>query len=142
MKTPQLYIKNEKGRYEPYKLPEPDVSETAYKKINGRYESVGRFFRRDHLTEGVWVVYCDHGFCNGKYLKDKFQIEKVSNLQYPTIAELGGIESAIHQAWEELSSYKCKMLHTTGYSEFDGYHFMVKRTIEILNEKGCKDATT
>jgi hypothetical protein len=138
MSKPQLYIKNDKGRYEPYKLPEPDVSETAYKKINGKYEPVGRFFNRDYLTEGVWVVYCDHAFCNGKYLKEKFRMEKVSDLQYPTIAELGGLESAIHQAWEEHTAYKLKLLHTTGYSEYDGYYFMVRRTLEILKEKGNK----
>lgn len=135
MSKPQLYIKNEKGRYEPYKLPEPDVSETAYKKINGKYEPIGRFYSRDFLTEGVWVVYCDNAYCNGKYLKDKFRLEKVSDLQYPSIAELGGLEAAIHQAWEELLPYKKNALSTTGYSEYDGYHFMVKRTLEILKEK-------
>jgi hypothetical protein len=135
MSKPQLYIKNEKGRYEPYKLPEPDVSETAYKKINGKYEPIGRFYDRDFLTEGVWVVYCDNAYCNGKYLKDKFRLEKVSDLQYPSIAELGGLEAAIHQAFEELLPYKNNALRTTGYSEYDGYRFMVKRTLEILKEK-------
>ena len=138
MKKPQLYIKNEKGRYEPYELPKPDISETAYKKINGKYEPIGKFFSRDYLSKGVWVVYCDHGFCNGKYLKEKFQMEKVSDLQYPTIAELGGFESAIHQALEELTPYREKLRRTIGYSEFDGYRFMVKRTIEILRERGVK----
>lgn len=135
MKHPQLYTKNEKGRYEPYKLPEPDVSETAYRKINGKYEPVGRFYDRDHLTEGVWVVYCDHGFCNGKYLRDKFHMDKVSELQYPTLAELGGIEQAIEQAWREHSAYKQEKLHTTGYSEYDGFHFVARRTIELLMKK-------
>lgn len=134
MSKPQLYIK-EKGKYKPYIPPEPDVSETAYKKINGKYEPIGRFYSRDFLTEGVWVVYCDNAYCNGKYLKDKFRLEKVSDLQYPTIAELGGIESAIHQAWEEMLRYKEQALRTTGFSEYDGYHFMVKRTLEILKEK-------
>ena len=135
MSKPKLYIKNDKGRYEPYQLPEPDISETAYKKINGKYEPVGRFFDRDYLTQGVWVVYCDNAFCNGKYLKEKFRLEKVSDLQYPTIAELGGMEAAIHQAWEELLRFKEQALRTTGFSEYDGYHFMVKRTLEILKEK-------
>lgn len=135
MSKQQLYIKNEKGRYVPYKLPEPDVSETAYKKINGKYEPIGRFYDRDFLTEGVWVVYCDNAYCNGKYLKDKFRLEKVSDLQYPSIAELGCLEAAIHQAFEERLPYKENALRTTGYSEYDGYHFIVKRTLEILKEK-------
>ena len=33
---PKLYIK-EKGKYVPYQLPEPDVSDTAYKK--SRYQT-------------------------------------------------------------------------------------------------------
>lgn len=135
MKHPQLYIKNSKGRYEPYKLPEPDVSETAYRKINGKYEPVGRFFDRHILSEGIWVVYCDHAFCNGKYLKDKYRMDKVSNLQYPTIAELGGIESAIEQAWRELPEFQRERMHTTGYSVYESYHFVARRTVEILMER-------
>lgn len=135
MKQPQLYIKNEKGRYEPYKLPEPDVSDTAYRKINGKYEPVGLFHRHDYLSEGVWVVTSDRTFCNGKYLKDKYRIDKVSDLQYPTIAAMGGIESAIEQAWREHDKFKSEALRTTGYSIYDGYHFVAKRAIEILLEK-------
>lgn len=135
MKHSKLYIKNDKGRYEPYKLPEPDVSETAYKKINGRYEPVGRFFQRDFLTEGIWVVYCDHAFCNGQYMKDKYRMEKVSDLQYPTIAQLGGIESAIEQAWRELPAFQRERSLTTGYSVYESYHFVARRTVEILMER-------
>lgn len=135
MKHPKLYIKNQKGRYEPYKLPEPDVSDTVYKKINGKYEPVGLFRRHDTLSEGIWVVTSDHSFCNGKYLKDKYRIDKVSDLQYPTIAEMGGIEAAIEQAWRELSKYKHEAERTIGYSIYDGYCFVAKRAIEILMEK-------
>lgn len=37
-KIPKLYTKNNKGRYEEYKIPECDTSDTFYQKINGRYE--------------------------------------------------------------------------------------------------------
>lgn len=135
MNKPQLYIKNDKGRYEPYKLPEPDISDTVYRKINGKYEPVGIFCHRDYLTEGVWVVYHKHGYCNGKYLKNKFTLEKVSDLHFPTIADMGGMESAIEQAWRELESYKSEKLRTTGFSIYDGYHFVARRAIEIIMEK-------
>lgn len=134
----QLYIKNEKGRYEPYELPKPDVSDTAYRKINGKYEPVGLFYDRDCLTEGVWVVYARHGYCNGKYLKEQFAMDKVSGIEYPTIAQLGGMEAAIEQAWRELSAYREIKYRTTGYSEYDGFHFVAKRAIEILMERGKK----
>lgn len=39
-KIPQLYVKNSKGRYEEYKIPEHDISNTLYGKVNGRYEPV------------------------------------------------------------------------------------------------------
>lgn len=138
MKKPQLYVKNERGRYEPYELPKPDISSTAYRKINGKYEPVGLFYSRDMLTEGVWVVHHKHGYCNGEYLKNKFLLEKVSNLQYPTIAELGGMENAIEQAWGELESYKTEKLKTTGFSVYDGYHFVARRAIELLMDKQIK----
>ena len=31
----KLYAKNEKGRYEEYQIPDLDVSETLYRRING-----------------------------------------------------------------------------------------------------------
>lgn len=138
MSKPKLYIKNEKGRYEPYTLPEPDISDTVYRKINGRYEPIGIARQHDYLTPGVWVVYAKHAFCNGAYLKDKFKLEKVADLQFPTIAHLGGLESAIDQAWNELYAYKEEKMRTTGYSVNDGFHFVAKRTVEILMEKGKK----
>ena len=135
MKNPKLYIKNDKGRYEPYKLPEPNVSDTVYRKINGKFEPVGFFQRHDYLSEGIWVVYCDHALCNGKYLKEKFRLEKVSDLQYPTIAQLGGIQSAIDQAWRELSDFQRERMNTIGYSVFDTYEFVARRTVEIIMER-------
>ena len=33
----KLYTKNEKGRYEEYQIPDLDVSETLYRRINGNY---------------------------------------------------------------------------------------------------------
>ena len=37
MKQPKLYTKNEKGRYEEYQIPDMDVSETLFRRINGKY---------------------------------------------------------------------------------------------------------
>ena len=34
-KIPKLYTKNSKGRYEEYKIPEYDISNTLYGKVNG-----------------------------------------------------------------------------------------------------------
>lgn len=54
-KIPKLYTKNNKGRYEEYKIPELDVSKSLYCKINGNYRPVSMNFQNE-LQEGVWVV--------------------------------------------------------------------------------------
>ena len=47
----QLYIKNEKGRYEPYKEPEERDS-NVYKKVGNRYEPIDD----NWLNDGLWLV--------------------------------------------------------------------------------------
>ena len=136
MSKTKIYIKNDKGRYEPYQLPEPDVSDTVYRKINGKYEPVGIWEKHNWLQEGVWVVTSDHAYCNGKYIKDRFRFDKVSGLQYPTIAELGGIRQATQQAINDLSLFvKKRTEEGLGTSLYENYEFVAQRTIEILKEK-------
>ena len=36
----KLYTKNENGRYEEYQIPDIDVSETLFRRINGKYVPV------------------------------------------------------------------------------------------------------
>lgn len=136
MSKPKLYIKNDKGRYEPYQLPEPDVSDTVYRKINGKYEPIGIWEKHNWLQEGIWVVTSDHAYCNGKYIKDRFRFDKVSDLQYPTIAELGGIRQATHQAINDLSLFvKKRTEEGLGTSLYENYEFVAQRTIDILMER-------
>lgn len=131
---PQLYIKNDKGRYEPYKEPAV-VDHSVYRKFGNKYEPMGMIVNEDYLTEGVWVVY-NNGYCNGKYLRNRYEIEKASELQYPKIplATLGGLQKAIDTAIEELYPWKQERYKTTGVSEYDCYQFVATRVIEILKE--------
>lgn len=136
MKTPRLYIKNEKGRYEPYEPPAPDISDSVYRKINGKYEPVGLFQRHDHLTEGVWVVTSDRSFCNGKYIKDRFRLDKVSDLQYPSIAEFGGLRQISEQAIEDfyrIQRERCKQCNAM--SNYEAMEYVIQRAVELLKEK-------
>ena len=100
MKTPKLYTKNENGRYEEYQIPEMDISETLYRKINGRYvpESINC---TSDLPEGVWVVtrgQSHREIISGKYLKELMMLDKVSDLQeMPNLAELG--------SWRKCANY-------------------------------------
>ena len=100
MKTPKLYIKKENGRYEEYQIPEVELSETLYRKINGRYvpESINC---TNDLPEGVWVVtrgQSHREIISGKYLKELMMIEKASDLQeMPNLAESG--------SWRKCANY-------------------------------------
>ena len=92
-KIPKLYIKNEKGRYEEYQIPDLDVSETLFRRINGKYVPVS-INRTNDLPEGVWVVTrgrSSREIISGKYLKELMMLDKVSDLkEMPSLAELGG----------------------------------------------------
>ena len=106
MKTPKLYTKNKNGRYEEYQIPEVELSETLYRKINGRYvpESINC---TNDLPEGVWVVtrgQSHREIISGKYLKELMMLDKVSDLQeMPNLAELG--------SWRKCANY---VLRTIG----------------------------
>ena len=100
MKTPKLYIKNKNGRYEEYQIPQVELSETLYRKINGRYvpESINC---TNDLPEGVWVVtrgQSHREIISGKYLKELMMLDKVSDLkEMPNLAELG--------SWRKCANY-------------------------------------
>lgn len=92
-KIPKLYIKNEKGKYEEYKGIDMDVSETLFRRINGRYVPQSVMCTND-LPEGAWVVTRSSSareYIAGQYLKEVMHLDKVSDLkEMPSLAELGG----------------------------------------------------
>ena len=96
----KLYIKNEKGRYEEYEVPDMDISETLFRRINGKYVPVSILCTND-LPEGVWVVTRGRGsreIINGKYLKELMMLDKVSDLkEMPNLDELGD--------WQKCANY-------------------------------------
>ena len=100
MKTPKLYTKNKNGRYEEYQIPDLDVSETLFRKINGKYVPVSINCTND-LPEGVWVVTRERSYkeiISGKYLKELMMLDKVSDLEeMPNLAELAG--------WRKCANY-------------------------------------
>ena len=93
MKLPKLYIKNERGRYEEYKVPDMDVSETLFRRKNGKYVPQSTLCT-NNLPEGVWVVTRGRScreFISGQYLKELMRLDKASELaEMPNLAELGG----------------------------------------------------
>ena len=100
MKRQTLYTKNEKGRYEEYQIPDLDISDTLFRRINGKYVPVSINCAND-LPEGVWVVTrgrSSREIISGKYLEELMMLNKVSDLkEMPSLAELG--------SWRKCANY-------------------------------------
>ena len=105
----KLYTKNEKGRYEKYQIPDMDISETLFRRINGKYVPVSIDCTND-LPEGVWVVTrgrSNREIISGKYLKELMMLEKVSDLkEMPSLAELGAMRKCATYVLEEIGDIR------------------------------------
>lgn len=107
MKQPQLYIKNDKGRYVPYVEPQQERDNKLYRKEGNRYVPCSMLMT-DDLPEGVWVVTKHPGgrsITNGKYLYERYGCYKASDIQDVPLATLGGLERLAHTLsshWSEL----------------------------------------
>ena len=108
MKQPKLYTKNEKGRDVEYQIPDIDVSETLFRRINGKYVPVSTTYPKD-LPEGVWVVTRDSScreIISGKYLKELMKLDKASDLkEMPSLAELGGWQKCAKYVLDEIGDF-------------------------------------
>jgi len=103
-KIPKLYTKNNKGRYEEYKIPDLDVSKTYYQRINGKYEPVG-IFQANELPEGVWVVtrhQSSREYITGKYLRECFHLDKAADIERFPLSKMGHINKVAGLIIDEL----------------------------------------
>ena len=119
MKQPKLYTKNEKGRYEEYQIPDIDVSETLFRRINGKYVPVSTIYTND-LPEGVWVVTRGSS-CReivlGQYLKELMKLDKASDLQeMPSLAELGGWQKCAQWVLDEIGDFESMTMKEIVYA--------------------------
>ena len=119
MKQQKLYTKNEKGRYEEYQIPDMDVSETLFRRINGKYVPVSINCAND-LPEGVWVVTrgrSSREIISGKYLKELMMLDKVSDLkEMPSLAELGGWQKCAKYVLNEIVDFETKTMNEIVYA--------------------------
>ena len=119
MKYPKLYTKNEKGRYEEYQIPDLDVSETLFRRINGKYVPVSVNCTYD-LPEGVWVVTrgrSSREIINGKYLKELMRLDKVADLkEMPCLAELGDWQKCANYVLDEIGDFKSMTMNEIVYA--------------------------
>lgn len=103
-KISQLYVKNSKGRYEEYKIPERDISNTLYVKVNGRYEPACMRICHE-LDEGVWVVTKQPSICSvirGTYLRESFHLDKAADIERFPLSKMGHIKKVTERIIDEL----------------------------------------
>ena len=117
--TQKLYTKNEKGRYEEYQIPDIDVSETLFRRINGKYVPVSTTYAKD-LPEGVWVVIRDRScseIMRGQYLKELMKLDKVADLkEMPSLAELGGWQKCAKWVLDEIGDFESMTMKEIVYA--------------------------
>ena len=115
----KLYTKNEKGRYEEYQIPDMDISETLFRRINGKYVPVSTTYDKD-LPEGVWVVTRGRSsieIISGKYLKELMMLDKVSDLkEMPSLAELGGWQKCAQWVLDEIGDFESMTMKEIVYA--------------------------
>ena len=119
MKQPKLYTKNEKGRYVEYQIPDIDVSETLFRRINGKYVPVSITYAKD-LPEGVWVVTRGSScreIISGKYLKEIMKLENAAELkEMPSLAELGGWQKCAKYVLDEIGDFESMTMKEIVYA--------------------------
>ena len=115
----KLYTKNKKGRYEEYQIPDLDISETLFRRINGKYVPVSISCTID-IPEGVWVVTRERShreMISGKYLRELLMLEKASDLQeMPSLAELGGWQKCAQWALDEIGDFESMTMKEIVYA--------------------------
>ena len=119
MKQPKLYTKNEKGRYEEYQIPDLDMSDTLFRRINGKYVPVSINCAND-LPEGVWVVTRDRSCretMRGQYLKELMKLDKASDLkEMPSLAELGDWQKCAKYVLDEIGDFESMTMNEIVYA--------------------------
>lgn len=103
-KIPPLYVKKSNGRYEEYKIPEHDISNTLYSKVNGRYEPACMCLNHE-LDEGVWVVTKRPSVCGvirGTYLRESFHLDKAADIERFPLSKMGHIQKVAECIIDEL----------------------------------------
>ena len=119
MKEKRLYTKNEKGRYEEYQIPDIDVSNTLFRRINGKYVPISVNCTND-LPEGVWVVTrgrSSREIISGKYLEELMRLDKVADLkEMPCLAELGDWQKCAKYVLEEIGDISTMTINEIIYA--------------------------
>lgn len=110
MKKKQLYIKNDKGRYEPYVEPKREDHNLYVREINGKYRAIGLRFDDRWLGEGLWLIRKQgKELLNADHFARCWGITKVADVPYTDMTKIG----AAADIYEAVDKYLFK---THGYT--------------------------
>ena len=104
-KESKLYIKGANGCYQPYTPPELDISDTLYRKVNGKYVPWCKEYETSGLSDGVWVVTeypSSKGITNGKYLRECFHLDKAADIERIPLSQIANMEKIARRIFHEL----------------------------------------
>lgn len=110
-KKPQLYIKNEKGRYEPYK-PKELGENNVYRKIGNKYIPFAVVKKdEDWLQGGVFVVRSDKRYgtrsiADSEYLQECFRVDRIGNNYRILADQLASLEDYADFCASELRKHE------------------------------------
>lgn len=150
-KKQQLYIKNAKGRYEPYK-PKEIGEKNVYRKIGNKYVPFAVVTKEeDWLQSGVFVVRSDkksscRSIAESEYLQECFRIDKIGNNYRILVDQLASLKDYADFCYEELRKYKFERIDENGYGISTQEEIMcivgsVFKFSDILKEKIEKEKT-
>ena len=144
MKKPQLYVKNAKGRYEPYVEEKRTDENTIYIKRNNRFEPVSLRLNDDCIGEGVYVVRrringASYSMAHCDYISDVFCLEKVSNNYRITTEQVASLEDYAEFCIQELQKFEKRRaeehIGTSPYERVQNIVGNVFKFSNILKEK-------
>lgn len=150
-KKQQLYIKNEKGRYEPYK-PKEIGDKNVYRKIGNKYVPFAVVTKdEDWFQGGVFVVRSDKRYgtrsiADSEYLQECFRVDRIGNNYRILADQLASLEDYADFCAEELRKYKLERIDEYGYGMSTQEEIMcvvgsVFKFSDILKEKIEKEKT-
>lgn len=151
MKKQQLYIRNDKGRYEPYK-PKEIEDKNVYRKIGNKYVPFAVVTKEeDWFQGGVFVVRSDKHYANrsiaeAEYLQECFRVDKIGNNYRILADQLASLEDYADFCAKELQKYKMKRINEYGYGMSTQEEIMciigsVFKFSDILKERIEKEKT-
>lgn len=99
-KKPQLYIKNEKGRYEKYVPEVPKCDNALYRRVGKKYVPYNMYMDTSHFTwqEGVFAVtkapgsIIPNNWTSAEYLQKIFKLYRCGDIENVSISRLAGMK--------------------------------------------------